>query len=78
MILDVAGSSPVFHPSPPDRYWKGFFMPILKKAGVTNEIHKYEEAQHGFNNDPAPTRYNEEAAKLAWERTRAFFKKNIG
>ena len=53
-------------------------MPILKKAGVTNEIHKYEEAQHGFNNDPAPTRYNEEAAKLAWERTRAFFKKNIG
>jgi carboxymethylenebutenolidase len=49
----------------------------LKKAGVTYELYMYEDAQHAFNNDTAPTRYNEAAAKLAWERTLAFFKKHL-
>ena len=41
----------------------------LKKANVKYELYIYEGAQHAFNNDTAPTRYNEAAAKLAWERT---------
>ena len=48
----------------------------LKKAGVRHEIHVYPGTQHGFHNDSTP-RYNEAAAKLAWERTVAFFKKNL-
>ncbi len=50
----------------------------LKKSSISYELYSYEGAQHGFNNDTAPTRYNEAAAKLAWERTLAFFKKNLG
>ena len=46
----------------------------LKDAGVKYELYMYEGAQHAFNNDTAPTRYNEAAAKLAWERTIKLFK----
>jgi carboxymethylenebutenolidase len=45
----------------------------LKKAGVVYEVYIYEGANHAFHNDTAPTRYNEAAAKLAWERTLKFF-----
>ena len=48
----------------------------LKKAGVRYEIHMYPGTQHGFHNNSTP-RYNEAAAKLSWERTVAFFKKNL-
>ena len=41
------------------------------------EMHIYPGTQHGFHNNSTP-RYNEAAAKLAWERTIAFFKKYIG
>ena len=46
----------------------------LKDAGVKYELYMYEGAQHAFHNDTAPTRYNEAAAKLAWERTIKLFK----
>ena len=49
----------------------------LKQAKVTYELYSYEGAQHAFHNDTAPTRYNEAAAKLAWERTLAFFQKYL-
>ncbi len=48
----------------------------LKKAGVRYQIHSYPGTQHGFHNNSTP-RYNEAAAKLSWERTIAFFKKNL-
>ena len=48
----------------------------LKKAGVRYEIHSYPGTQHGFHNNSTP-RYEEKAAKLSWERTIAFFKKNL-
>jgi len=48
----------------------------LKAAGVRYEAHIYEGAQHGFNNDTTP-RYDEKSAKLAWERTLAFFGKHL-
>lgn len=48
----------------------------LKEAGVKYEMHMYENANHGFHNDTTP-RYDEMAAKLAWERTVDFFKKHL-
>jgi len=48
----------------------------LKAAGVPYEAHFYPGTQHGFHNNSTP-RYSEAAAKLSWERTVAFFKKNL-
>jgi carboxymethylenebutenolidase len=52
------------------------FDAALTAAGVPHEMHKYPGTQHGFHNNSTP-RYNEAAAKLAWERTVAFFKKTL-
>lgn len=49
----------------------------LKKANIKYELYMYDGAQHGFHNDTAPTRYNETAAKLAWQRTLEFFSKYL-
>ena len=49
----------------------------LKKNNVTYELYMYDGANHAFHNDTAPSRYNEEAAKLAWQRTIAFFDKHV-
>lgn len=49
----------------------------LKKNNVPYELYVYEGAQHAFHNDTAPTRYNETAAKLAWQRTIDFFNKYL-
>jgi len=49
----------------------------LKAAGKKYEVYVYEGAQHAFLNDTAPTRYNPEAAKLAWERTLKIFKETL-
>ena len=48
----------------------------LKAAGVRHEMHTYPGTQHGFHNNSTP-RYVEAAAKLAWERTVAFFRKHL-
>jgi carboxymethylenebutenolidase len=52
------------------------FEQALKAVGVRYEIHMYPGTQHGFHNDSTP-RYNEAAAKLAWQRSIAFFKQNL-
>jgi carboxymethylenebutenolidase len=52
------------------------FEKALKAAGVRHEMHMYPGTQHGFHNNSTP-RYNEAAAKLAWERTVAFFRKSL-
>ncbi len=49
----------------------------LKAAGVSYQMFKYPGTQHGFNNDTTP-RFDETAAKLAWQRTVAFLNKNLG
>lgn len=49
----------------------------LKKNNIPYEVYIYKGANHAFHNDTAPTRYNAEAAKLAWERTLAFFTKYL-
>jgi carboxymethylenebutenolidase len=48
----------------------------LKANGVTYEAFVYPGTQHGFNNDTTP-RFDKDAAALAWQRTMAFFKKNL-
>ena len=48
----------------------------LKAADVKYERFLYPGTQHGFNNDTTP-RYDAAAAKLAWERTVAFFNKQL-
>jgi carboxymethylenebutenolidase len=52
------------------------FEAALKAAGVGYEMHTYPGTQHGFHNNSTP-RYHEPSAKLAWERTIAFFKKHL-
>lgn len=52
------------------------FEEALTAAGAKFEMHTYPGTRHGFHNNSTP-RYNEAAAKLAWERTIAFFKQNL-
>jgi carboxymethylenebutenolidase len=49
----------------------------LKKASVDYKLYMYEGAQHAFNNDTDATRYNKEAAQLAWQRTISFLKERL-
>jgi carboxymethylenebutenolidase len=44
------------------------FDTALSGAGVAHEGHIYKAANHGFHNDTTP-RYDEAAAKEAWQRT---------
>jgi carboxymethylenebutenolidase len=53
------------------------FEAALKAASVNYRIFMYEGAPHAFNNDMAPTRYNKDAAQLAWQRTIAFLKEKL-
>jgi carboxymethylenebutenolidase len=48
----------------------------LKTNKVPFEMHTYPGTRHGFHNN-STKRYNEAAAKLAWKRTIAFFRKNL-
>ena len=48
----------------------------LKAASLTYTMYTYPGTQHGFHNNSTP-RYQEAAAKLAWERTIAFFRANL-
>lgn len=50
----------------------------LKDNKVDYQLFIYEGVNHAFNNDTSPTRYNEAAAKLAWQRSIALFKAKIG
>lgn len=48
----------------------------LKAAGVRYEAYTYPGTLHGFHNDTTP-RYDEAAAKLAWQRTIALFNRAL-
>ena len=54
--------------------------PAYEEALKTNQVaytaHVYEGTNHGFHNDTTP-RYDEAAAKLAWQRTLDFFNKHL-
>jgi carboxymethylenebutenolidase len=48
----------------------------LKASKVPYTMYTYPGTQHGFNNDTTP-RYDEKAARLAWQRTIEFFNKHL-
>jgi carboxymethylenebutenolidase len=48
----------------------------LKENGKTYEAYIYEGVNHGFHNDSTP-RYDEAAAKLAWQRTIDWFERYL-
>jgi len=52
------------------------FETALKAAGVPYEMHMYPGTQRRFHNNSTP-RFDEPAAKLAWERTIGYFKKYL-
>ncbi len=52
------------------------FQAALEENGVDYEHHLYEGARHGFHNDSTP-RFDPEQAKLAEERTMAFFREHL-
>ena len=53
------------------------FEEALKKNNKKYEIFVYEDANHAFNSDTSPDRYNKPAADLAWKRTIDFLKQNL-
>jgi len=52
------------------------FEAALKKASKDYKMYMYEGAAHAFFNDTG-SRYNKEAAQLAWERTIAILKEKL-
>jgi carboxymethylenebutenolidase len=48
----------------------------LKQHGKQYTVHFYENTNHGFHNDTTP-RYDEAAAKLAWQRTIEFLRAQL-
>ena len=52
------------------------FEAALKANGLPYEAHIYPGTQHGFHNNTTP-RYSGAAAKLAWDRTIAFFRQKL-
>jgi carboxymethylenebutenolidase len=53
------------------------YRAALDKAGVAYSAYTYDGANHAFNNDTSPERYNADAAKLAWDRTVAFLEEKL-
>jgi carboxymethylenebutenolidase len=49
----------------------------LKKSGKSYTLYVYPGVNHAFNNDTGAARYDKAAATLAWERSIAFFDKNL-
>ena len=70
LLLQFADNDPRINAMWPD------YEAALKAAGVRYEAYRYPGTQHGFHNNSTP-RYREEAAKLAWQRTVAFFRKYV-
>ena len=70
LLLQFAGNDPGINGQAPA------FEAALKANNKTFEAHTYPGTQHGFHNNSTP-RYDEAAAKLAWDRTIAWFKLHL-
>jgi len=70
LLIHYAETDPWVNPMRPA------FEAALKASGVPYQMYTYPGTHHGFHNKSTP-RYQEAAAKLAWERTIAFFRKNL-
>jgi carboxymethylenebutenolidase len=56
----------------------GPYLEALKRAKKNFTTEVYPNVNHAFHNDTSSARYNEKAAKDAWAKALAFFKKNLG
>jgi len=70
LLLQYAGNDPGLNAGIPA------FESALKDSGKSYELYVYEGTQHGFHNDTTP-RYDEKAAKLAWQRTVDFLNRAL-
>jgi len=70
MLIHYAEDDPRINGMQPD------YEAALKSNKIPYEMHTYAGTRHGFHNNSTP-RYNQEAAKLAWKRTIAFFRKHL-
>jgi carboxymethylenebutenolidase len=70
LLLNFAGEDPRINKAWPD------YETALKANGVKYEAYFYPKTNHGFHNDTTP-RYDEAAAKLAWQRTIDHFNKYL-
>ena len=67
VMLHYAGSDERINTAIPE------FRKALDANGVAYSLNMYPGTQHGFHNDTSAARYDENAARLAWTRTLAFF-----
>jgi carboxymethylenebutenolidase len=67
LMMNYAGDDARVNASIPD------FRAALDDHDVAYSVHMYPGTGHGFHNDTSQARYNEAAAKLAWQRTLNFF-----
>ncbi len=70
LLLHYAGLDKRINAGWPD------YEAALKVNGKDYTAHIYPDVNHGIHNDTTP-RYDEAAAKLAWERTIAFFNEKL-
>ena len=72
LLLHYAGLDERINAGIPD------YEAALKANNKVYEKYMYEGANHAFNNNTNPARYNKEAADLAWSRTIKFLKQYLG
>lgn len=72
LMMNYAGNDPRINAGIPQ------FRKALDEHGVAYSLHMYPGTGHGFHNDTSQARYNEAAAKLAWQRTLNFFDYYLG
>jgi carboxymethylenebutenolidase len=53
------------------------WVEALRAAKRPVNFYLYEGVNHAFNNDTSAERYDKAAADLAWQRTLAFFRRNL-
>jgi len=54
------------------------FERTMKEAGVSVEVHRYDNAGHAFMNRDRPSAYNPQVAEVALHRTVNFFRGHLG
>lgn len=70
LLLHFAEQDPNINKAWPD------YEAALKANNIKYEAHVYPKTNHGFHNDTTP-RFDEAAAKLAWQRTVDHFNKTL-
>jgi carboxymethylenebutenolidase len=71
MLLNYAGLDDRVNATRPG------YEDALKAAHVDHTIYVYPDVNHGFFDDTGGARYSADAAKLAWQRSTAFFAQHL-